>query len=220
MARVLVLSFEGVIVDPSLQEKLYSRFAGTAASELAGELSNGRLTPEEYHSRVMTTVEAGEKELRDFVRDAGFLRPGTEDLFRRARELGWIPIVLSDGPQFVADQILASAGIRDLPRHGGRATRHYRWQVRYLTPRGIEVTAGFKLSYVRAFRSAGDFVAFAGTQATDAMAAQGASAVLAGAALRETLGDASVAGTAESPLDIIEQLERGFVDPASGQVSG
>ena len=61
--------------------------------------------------------------------------------------------------------------------------------MRYLSPRGIEVSDGFKLSYDRAFRDAGDLVAYGGDGASDVAAARLAYAVFARSTLRDDLRD-------------------------------
>jgi 2-hydroxy-3-keto-5-methylthiopentenyl-1-phosphate phosphatase len=58
--------------------------------------------------------------------------------------------------------------------------------VQYLSPRGIEVEAGFKLSYAAAFQGMGDFVVYVGDGTSDIEAAKLAQAVFA----RDTLLDA------------------------------
>jgi len=74
-------------------------------------------------------------------------------------------------------------------RHAGRTRFAYRWRVNYYSPRGVEVQDGFQLSYITAFRSAGDSVALVGGPTTSAAAAVQANVVFARNDLRERLGE-------------------------------
>lgn len=214
MARILALSLEGPLIDGAVYREMYDRFGGPEAAGLGRAFAAGNLTPEEFHIATLATVEAGEEELREFVRKAGALHSSAAELVKGAKARGWMPVVLSDGPGFVADELLAAAGLQDLARHAGRARHHYRWRVRYLSPRGIAVTSGFKLSYVGAFRSTGDHVVFAGNEATDSAAATAASMALAGTALRAALAGERESVAINTLSDIAAFIESDAAGPA------
>jgi len=91
--------------------------------------------------------------------------------------------VVSNGFDFYVDAVLDKVGAERIARHSGRARFDYRWLVQYLSPRGVELEAGFKLSYAAAFQGMGDFVAYVGDGASDIAAAKLAQAVFA----RDTL---------------------------------
>ena len=59
----------------------------------------------------------------------------------------------------------------------------------YLTPRGVEVQSGFKLSYAAAFKQAGDFVTWIGDGDGDVGAARASEAVFGRSHLWEALKD-------------------------------
>lgn len=187
VAQVLCLDFDDTIVENNISRAVLERFADPAWQVLADAFRRAELSVEEYNTQAMDLVAAEEDEIVAFARSVAVPRPGLVDLVRWAESRDWLPIVVSNSLDILVGPILDDLGLGHLGRHVGRARKRYRWRVRYLSPRGIELAAGFKLSYVKAFQSAGDFVAYAGDGASDVEAATIADAVFARSTLLERL---------------------------------
>lgn len=187
VARVLCLDFDDTILENNLSRAVLERFADPSWRAFEQRFRKGNLSVEEYNTAAMDLVEADEAAIIAFARESAKPRAGLVDLVLWAEVNDWQPIVVSNSLDILVAPVLVDLGLERLARHTGRASKHYRWRVRYLSPRGIEVAAGFKLAYVNAFRSAGDFVVYAGDGASDVDAATVADAVFARSTLLERL---------------------------------
>src|SRR5690606_34224232 len=154
-------------------------------------------------------VSATYDELREFSASAATIREGFHELLDWAHWNGWVPVVVSNGFDFYVDAVLDKAGIDRVARHTARTRFDYRWIATYLSPRGVEVLDGFKLSYASAFQGMGDFVAYAGDGASDVEAARLAQAVFArDTLLRELDGVHPRIYAFETFHDVVQVLER------------
>jgi len=209
MARVLCLDFDDTIVMENTARLVFERFAAPAWRDREADYRAGRLTVEQFNAAALLTVSATRDELRTFCADAVTLRPGFLEALDWALWNGWTPVVVSNGFDFYVDAVLDKAGVDRVARHAGRTRFDYRWQVTYLSPRGIELEAGYKLSYAAAFKGVGDFVAYVGDGASDIEAAKLARVVFARDALLRTLeGSHPRVYAFETFHDVIAVLER------------
>jgi 2-hydroxy-3-keto-5-methylthiopentenyl-1-phosphate phosphatase len=128
----------------------------------------------------------------------------------------WHVAVVSNGWDLYINPILDSLGGDRLPRHCGRARFNYRWRLQYLSPRGIELTDGFKLSYASAFREAGDTLIWIGDGRSDAPSAGVSDAVFARSVLLDDLrGTRERVFPFETFHDVVVVLEREAADWAA-----
>ncbi|MCC6380996.1 MAG: HAD-IB family phosphatase [Dehalococcoidia bacterium] len=195
MATVLCLDFDNTLVFENTTRMLFARFASPAWREEEARYLRGELSVEQYNARALDLVPSTvtREEMARFVEESAHPRPGSLALTGWAEWQGWVVAVLSNGLDFALDAVLDPLGLDRAARHCGRTRLAYRWRVRYDSPRGIEVQEGFKLSYVAAFRDAGDFVVYVGDGASDVAAARRANVVFARDALWQRLaGDPRV----------------------------
>jgi 2-hydroxy-3-keto-5-methylthiopentenyl-1-phosphate phosphatase len=183
VANILCLDFDDTIVMGNTSRAVFERFGAPEWREHEAEYHAGRLTVEEYNVAAMRTVTATYEELRAFSAEAATIRPGFLELLDWAHWNGWLPVVVSNGFDFYVDAVLDKAGVERVARHTARTRFDYRWLATYLSPRGVDVLDGFKLSYAASFQGMGDFVAYVGDGASDIEAAKLAQAVFA----RDTL---------------------------------
>lgn len=183
VAAVLCLDFDDTIVLDNLARALFRHFGAADVATLEAAYQRGEMSVEQYNAAALATIEAPEEELRGFVREQARVRPGFLELLDWVHWHGWQAAVVSNGFDLYVDEVLDALGLDRVARHAGRAKFAYRWRVTYLSPRGLEIPEGFKLSYARAFRDAGDFVAYVGDGASDVEAAGLAPVVFA----RDTL---------------------------------
>lgn len=189
---MLCFDFDDTITLENSARLIFERFADPAWRDDEAAYQRGELSVEQYNARALDRIEPGATtaaEIRTFVLEWANMRPGFVELLDWAAWNGWVGAVVSNGFDLYVDAILDSLGVDRVARHAGRVTAGYRWRVKYLSPRGIEVQSGFKLSYARAFRDAGDFVVYFGDGASDVDAARLASAVFARSTLWERLKD-------------------------------
>lgn len=189
MAAVICLEFDDTVVMDNLARLIFTRFAAPAWTDVQEEYRAGRLTIEQFHAAAFDLVDATGDEIRSFVRDRARVREGFLDLIDWAHWNGWLVAIVSTGFDLYVNTVLDDLGLDRVARHCGRTRFDYRWRVRYLSPRGIDVVDGFALSYVAAFRDAGDFVAYAGAHRSGLEAARLADAVFARGELLRLLGD-------------------------------
>jgi 2-hydroxy-3-keto-5-methylthiopentenyl-1-phosphate phosphatase len=187
VANVLCLDFDDTIVLENTARLLFERFASPAWGEFEARYTAGQLTVEQFNAAALGTVEAERDELYEFARSATTVRDGFLELLDWAHWNAWLPVVVSNGFDFYVDAVLDGLGLDRLARHAGRARKEYRWTVSYLSPRGVELQDGFKLSYAAAFQQAGDFVAYVGDGASDVEAAKLAQIVFARSTLLQRL---------------------------------
>jgi 2,3-diketo-5-methylthio-1-phosphopentane phosphatase len=187
VARVLCLDFDDTVVLDNTMRQILDRFADPSWRDLEARYRAGGFTVEQYNAAALDFVEASEDDLRAYVAEVARPRDGILELNDWAQWNGWLLTVISNGFDFYVDTVLDSLGLDRVARHAGRARKEYRWRVRYYSPRGVELQAGFKLSYAAAFKNAGDFVVYIGDGASDVEAARLASAVFARDTLWERL---------------------------------
>ena len=187
MANVLCLDFDDTIVLENTARQLWQRFADPRWRDDEAAYQRGETTVEQLNAKVLDRIDVSvtREELEAYVREAAIVRGGFLELLDWAAWNDWQAAVVSNGYDFYVDAVLDSLGVRRVARHCGRTMRQYRWRVKYLSPRGIEVQSGFKMSYATAFRDAGDFVAYIGDGRSDVAPARLAPAVFA----RDTLWD-------------------------------
>lgn len=183
MAAVICLDFDDTVVLDNTARQIFERFAAPGWREHEAAYSAGRISVEQFNAAAMDLVEASEDEIRAFVREVARPREGLLTLTDWAHWHGWLTVVVSNGFDLYVDTALDDLGLDRLARHAGRARFLYRWRVTYLSPRGVEIEEGFKLSYAAAFRGAGDFVVYVGDGESDVEAARMAPVVFA----RDTL---------------------------------
>jgi len=163
--------------------EVLARFAGGDMERLREMRARGEMTVEQFNAAALRTVEATREELSAFVASLASAREGFAGVVDRARWSGWAPIVVSTAFDFAVAAVLDGQGLDRLARHTGRTSREYRWRVRYLSPRGVDLEDGFVLSYLAALCAAGDTVVYVGSDGETAAAAKLASMVIAGVEL-------------------------------------
>lgn len=183
MANVICLDFDDTIVLDNTARQLFERFAAPGWRQLEDDYHAGRLSVEQFNAAAFDLIEAPEDELRSYVRRVTRVRPGFTDLIDWAQWNDWLALVVSNGFDFYVDEVLRGLGLDRVMRHAGRTRKEYRWRVRYLSPRGIEVQEGFKVAYAASLKAAGDLVVYIGDGASDVEAARLAPVVFA----RDTL---------------------------------
>ena len=191
MARILCLDFDDTVVLDNTWRQVLDRFTDATRFEEQVEKPRaaGLLSVEQANAAGLDLIDPDiqKEELEAFALTVARPREGLHELLDWAHWNGWLVAVVSLGFDFYVDPVLDSLDIHRLARHTGRTRNDYRWRVRYLSPRGIDVEEGFKLSYARAFRDAGDFVVYAGDGESDIEPAALAPVVFARSTLLERL---------------------------------
>ena len=167
--------------------QILERFANPEWRVVEERYRRGEMSVEQHNAAALDLVEATEDEVREYVLEVATPRAGMLELADWAHWNGWLVAVVSNGLDLYVDAVLDSLGLDRVVRHAGRARKDYRWRVRYLSPRGIELQSGFKVSYAAAFKGAGDFVVYVGDGQSDVEAARLAAAVFARDTLWEQL---------------------------------
>ena len=183
MAAILCFDFDDTIVLENTSRQVFERFAKPEWREFEAEYHAGRLTVEQFNARAFATVEATREELREFALEVTQPRAGFMELLDWAQWNDWLCAVVSNGFDFYVDALLDKLGAQRIARHAARTRFDYNWRCIYLSPRGIEIEDGFKLSYAVSFKGTGDFVAYVGDGESDVAAARLAPVVFA----RDTL---------------------------------
>jgi len=154
-----------------------------------------KLSDEQFHQRALDLVDATRDDLVASYAKSPVHGRACSSLTDWCHWHGWLVAVVSNGFDFAVGTVLDDLKLDRIARHAGRTRFTYRWRVNYYSPRGVEVQDGFQLSYVTAFRSAGDFVAMVGGSGTASDAALQAADVFARDDLTERLGGAHSAST-------------------------
>jgi 2-hydroxy-3-keto-5-methylthiopentenyl-1-phosphate phosphatase len=189
MANVICFDFDGTIATENVAEALFERFAAPQWRKHRDAYRAGRETIEQYSAAALDLVGAPLEELVAHARSIAKVRGGFLELIDWAHWHGWLPIVVSNGFDFYVNAVLDDLRLDRVARHAGRARFDYRWRVTYLSPRGIELQAGYRLSYVAALHGAGDFVVYIGAGGNDAEATRKAHVVFVRDALLEPLSE-------------------------------
>jgi 2-hydroxy-3-keto-5-methylthiopentenyl-1-phosphate phosphatase len=189
MAGTLCIDFDDTLVEGEIFERIMDAFAAPRWRDLREERRAGRMTVEELCAAALDLVEADESELRAMAREVAKPRAGLMELTDWAHWNGWNVAVVSNGFDFYIDPVLDALGLERVSRHCGRTRFAYRWRVSYVSPRGVELQSGFKVSYASAYKQAGDFVAWVGDGDGDVAPAGESDAVFARGRLWDTLKD-------------------------------
>lgn len=187
MANIICLDFDDTIVLDNTARQIHERFAAPGWLALGERKARGELTVEQYNAATLDLVEATREEMMEFVVSVARPRAGFGELLDWAHWNGWMAAVVSNGYDFYVDAVLDHLGFDRVARHAGRTSKDYRWRVRYYSPRGVVLEDGFKVSYVAAFRAAGDFVVYVGDGESDVEAAKLAPVVFGRSTLLERL---------------------------------
>lgn len=209
MASVLCIDFDDTLVDRDIALAILERFAHSSWRDLHVQRRAGQLTLEQYSAAALDLVEADTGEIVEFALSVATPRAGLLELLDWTLWNDWSPVILSNGWDIYINPILERMGVDRVVRHCGRARFNYRWQLRYLSPRGIELADSFKLSYVAAYREQSDFVAYVGDGPSDIAPARLSQAVFARDALLDALdGTHSCVHPFETFHDITTILDR------------
>jgi 2-hydroxy-3-keto-5-methylthiopentenyl-1-phosphate phosphatase len=211
VAGVITLDFDDTVVLENTTRLVFERFAGPGWRDFEAQYHGGLLSVEAFNAAAIDLIDpaVSEEEVRRAVLAGATLRDGFLELLDWAHWHGWVVAVVSNGFDIAVDAVLDRAGVRRVVRHAGSTKRAYRWRVRYLSPRGIEIASGFKLAYAQAFRAAGDLVVYAGDGSSDIAAAGLAHAVFARSTLFERLRGARPRVFAfETFHDVIATLDK------------
>lgn len=209
MAGTICIDFDDTIVERDIAAQVLEQFAHSSWREHRDRFAAGELTLEQYSAAALDLVDATHDEIVEYALSVAKPRPGLVELTDWAHWNGWNVAVVSSGWDIYINPILDSLGADRVARHCGRARYRYRWQLRYLSPRGIEVADGFKLSYAAAYRDAGDALLWVGDGKSDRPPADLSDAVFARSALLEALeGNRERVYAFETFHDVVEVLEQ------------
>ena len=179
MANMLCLDFDDTVVLKDVAAQVLDRFAPPDWKELRLRRRAGELSLEQYSAAAIALISARKDEIVEFALSVAEPRGGLMELLDWAHWNDWQAAVVSNGWDLYIDPILAQLGADRVVRHCGRARFAYEWQLRYFSPRGVELADGFKVSYIASYRDQGDFVAFVGDGPSDVAAARIANTVFA-----------------------------------------
>lgn len=191
MAALICLDFDDTIILDNMSRAVLAAFADPGWHDLEAAYHRGEMTVEQYNARAFALVpnDVTREQLTAFAIAHARPREGLHELVDWALWNDWQAVVVSNGYDFYVEGVLNALGLDRVARHAGRTRFDYRWGVRYYSPRGIEIAAGFKVAYAAAFRDGGDFVAYAGDGASDVEAARLSPVVFARDTLWERLRD-------------------------------
>ena len=193
MANILCLDFDDTIVLDNTLRQLLGRFGTVSDEEHAALVDEprrrGELTVEQGNIRSLECIDAevSDADLAAYVIEVARPRAGLQELCDWALWNEWLVVCVSLGFDIYVNPVLDSLGLDRVARHVGRTSRAYKRQLRYDSPRGIQVESGFKVSYARAFKDAGDYVVYFGDGESDIDAARLAPVVFARSTLLERL---------------------------------
>jgi 2-hydroxy-3-keto-5-methylthiopentenyl-1-phosphate phosphatase len=210
VANVLCFDFDDTIVLDNTMRQVLERFGAPGWRDFEAAYHRHEMSVEQFNAAAFDTVEPSisREEMEQFVRESARLREGFLELLDWAAWNDWQCAVVSNGLDLYVDAVLDSLGVDRVVRHAGRTARTYRWRVKYLSPRGMELASGFKLAYAQAYKNAGDFVAYLGDGASDVPAAKLAPVVFARSTLLERLSEHPKVHPFETFHDVRKVMER------------
>lgn len=181
MANVICLDFDDTVICNNLTRAVLEAFAAGEWREDEARYERGEISVEQFNMAAFDRIEPDvtREQLESFAATHAQPREGLLELGDWATWHGWQVAIVSNGFDVAIDPVLDGLGMTRAPRHYGRTKKTYRWRVRYLSPRGIEIQRGFKVSYAEAFRNAGDFIVYVGDGASDVPAERMARRVFA-----------------------------------------
>ena len=211
MANLLCLDFDDTMVMENTFRQVMERFVPQDTWEQYVAQRPTEMTVEQSNAAEIDLIDpsVSEHEIASFVRDTAVVREGLLELTDWAHWNDWLTSVVSLGLDLYVDPVIDDLKLDRMARHMGRTHNTYRWQVRYYSPRGIEIQDGFKLSYAKAFQDAGDFVVYVGDGQSDIAPARMAQAVFARGTLLDRLqGEHPRLYPFETFHDVVAVLER------------
>lgn len=189
-AYLIACDFDGTITRRDTLHLVIDRFGRREVWDaLEPDLRAGRMTLEQAMETEFATVRATPGQVRDLVRREAGIREGFPDFVRWARGVGHRVEVLSNGFASIIRDVLADAGVPDLPFHSHDAEftlegAHITWSAR-----GERCTLCDRpcKRHDLAGLAHGDPVAYVGDGISDRCVAGAAAVVFARAGLAEWL---------------------------------
>jgi len=163
VAKLLLIDFEGSVALADVAILLFERF-GEGWQPAFERWTRGEISREEFITAGVAPLRADLAAMERFVRDHARIDEGLGEVYDWATWNGWGAALLAATPDFAVDTLLEPLHLTRLLRYAPRTAYRYRWQARFFSPRGIEVSRRFKLSYVEAYRRLGDFVVYVGAR--------------------------------------------------------
>ena len=157
MASVLWLDFDGAALAEPLTSTFVAQFR-TGQTSAAG-------SEEEAVIEAVGACGLSDEQLSDFAKENAEPAAGLLELWDWIHWNGWHMAIGGVTFDLLMDPVLDSVGLDRVARHCGRAETLYRRQLRFLSPRGVEIRSNFVAAYIGSYRNTGDFVVYVGGHA-------------------------------------------------------
>lgn len=184
---IVQCDFDDTITEGNVSTAIREAFAPDGWTSMEDEYVAGKYSVEESNIRQFALVTAGEKEIEDFVLGVVVVRYDFDQFVNYCEEGGVRLVIVSSGLDIYIKPTMALLGFDNLEMHSGKAqvTGSGGIKVEYTDPSGTVITQGFKESYLRHFKSAGDTVIYIGDGLSDITPAKEADFVIARSTLEE-----------------------------------
>ena len=178
--------FDDTITDGNVSQIIREAFAPPGWNAMEDEYLEGKLSVEESNIAQFALITADRREIEEYVLGAVVVRFAFDEFVDYCRGEGIRLVVVSSGLDLYIRPVMVQLGLNDLEVHSGKAeTSPDGMKVEYTDPSGLELTRGFKESYVRHFKGQGHSVIYLGDGLSDQVPAQEADFVIARSRLEQ-----------------------------------
>jgi len=208
MQNLVQFDFDGTITEEDEAFRLLDAFACGDWRKVLEEYRAGKITVGDFNSRAFALVTTGRERMVDLVKRQSKIRPGFKEVITRCGDVGFKPVIVSNGLDFYIEAILEKAGVTGVDVFAAR-TRFgaSSLDVRYIGPDGMQLQDGFKETYTKSFLSSGYSVVYVGNGPSDFPSARIAHRVFATGDLFNICRDNNVECTRFTDLfDVAEGL--------------
>ena len=165
---------------------LREAFATEEWHQLEEKYLKGGVSVEESNRQQYALIRTHIGELQEIVLQTTEVRAGFKEFveYCRGNDIGFA--IVSSGLDLYIEPVLKELGLLDVERHSGQA--HVTPEgilVDYIDPSGVNVAAGFKLSWLRELKKRGRPIVYLGDGLSDIEAAREADYVMARGSLLE-----------------------------------
>lgn len=165
---VVQCDFDDTVTEGDISYLLLDRFAEGDWRRVLDEYVAGHISVGEFNSRVFSMVRVDEQAMLAHLDGRISIRKGFREMISVCRELGFRPVIVSNGLLFYIESILRDLGITDIEVRAARTRYSPRGlEVAYVAPDGTCPPEGLKEHHVTSCLQAGHRVIYIGDGRSD-----------------------------------------------------
>ena len=177
---IVQMDFDNTISAGNISIEVRNQFAPQTWVEMEKEYNSGKYSVEESNVRQYALISSSQKQIETFVLQNCNLKEGFAQFIEICIGIGVYPVVVSSGLDFYINPLIQREGLKTLEVISASGSfGNSGIEVNYSGPNGENILRGFKETYLRHFKNAGNTVIYFGDNESDFVSASEADFVFA-----------------------------------------